>query len=52
MSSWNNKTDFKKLLHGDKEIKKFLSIEEIDSLFDLDKIMININKIYKRIGLD
>ena len=52
MSSWNNKTDFKNLLHGDKEIKKFLSIEEIDSLFDLDKIMVNINKIYKRIGLD
>ena len=29
----------------------YLSEKEIENLFDLDKVMININKIYKRIGI-
>ena len=31
--------------------KKILNENDIDSLFDLNKVMININKIYKRLGL-
>jgi len=29
-----------------------LDNELIDSLFDLDKVMININKIFKRLGME
>ena len=52
MKSWNDECDFKNLLYNDEKVMSYLSKEEIDSLFDLDKIMININKIYKRIGLE
>ena len=52
MKSWNEGLDFKNLLYGDDDVSKFLKNKEIDELFDLDKIMVNINKIYKRIGID
>ena len=51
MQVWKEKKDFKTLLKEDKKITNFLSEEKIDKLFNLDKILININKIYKRIGL-
>ena len=51
MRVWKEKKDFKELLKEDKKITDKLSDEEIDSLFNLDKILININKIYKRIGI-
>jgi len=51
MQVWKDKKDFKTLLKEDKKITNFLSEEKIDKLFNLDKILININKIYKRIGL-
>ena len=52
MKSWNEGLDFKNLLYADVDVNKFLKDKEIDELFDLDKIMVNINKIYKRIGID
>ena len=51
MQVWKEKKDFKELLKEDEQIKSFLSDEKIDSLFDLNKILVNINKIYQRIGL-
>ena len=51
MKSWNEGLDFKNLLYADVDVNKFLKDKEIDELFDLDKIMVNINKIYKRIGI-
>lgn len=51
MKTWEDKTDFKTLLKSDKEITKWLDNDKIDSLFDLDKVMININKIFKRLGM-
>ena len=36
----------------DKEILNLMDEVEIDSLFDLDKILININKIFTRLGLN
>ena len=38
---------FEELLLEDKLISKYLSRKDLDKLFNLDKIMININKIYK-----
>ena len=51
MQVWKEKKSFKRLLKEDKNIMNFLSEEKIDKLFDLDKILININKIYQRVGL-
>jgi adenylosuccinate lyase len=51
MQVWDEQKDFKKLLKGDGEIIALLNENEIDNLFDLNKVMININKIYKRLEL-
>ena len=51
MQVWEEQKDFKTLLNSDKGIMALLNAEEIDSLFNLEKIMKNINKIYKRLEL-
>ena len=51
MKVWEEGVDFKEVLFNDNEIMEVLTKEKIDNLFDLNKIMININKIYKRLGL-
>ena len=51
MQVWEKKTDFKALLKTDDQITALLNDDEIDALFDLNKVMTNINKIYKRLGL-
>ena len=51
MQDWEAQKDFKMLLNSDKQIMALLNAEEIDSLFNLEKIMKNINKIYKRLEL-
>ena len=51
MQVWKEKKDFKELLKQDNIITNKLSNDEIDDLFDLEKILININKIYQRIGI-
>ena len=51
MKVWEEKIDFNKLLKSDKTIMKHLTESEIDNLFDISKIMKNINKVYKRLGL-
>ena len=50
MKVWETKVDFKDLLINNKEIKDFLSKDEVENLFDLNKVMVNINKIYERLG--
>ena len=52
MQVWEEQKDFKQLLKNDEEIIALLNENEIDSLFDLNKVMININKIYKRLELE
>ena len=51
MQVWEMKKDFNLLLKADDEITVLLNDDEIDKLFDLNKIMKNINKIYKRLEL-
>ena len=51
MKVWEENCDFKNELYNDDEVNKHLSKKEIDELFDLNKILINIKKIYKRIDL-
>ena len=52
MKVWEEKIDFKVLIKNDAKISKLLSNNEIDRLFDLNKILININKIFERLGLN
>ena len=51
MQVWEKNKDFKTLLKTDKDILNLLSENEIDSLFDLNKILVNINKVFERLDL-
>ena len=51
MKVWKEKIDFNTLLKSDEEIMKHIKENELDELFDLSKILININKVYERLGL-
>ena len=48
---WREKIDFNNLLKSDKEIMEHISEDELDKLFDISKILININKVYERLGI-
>ena len=52
MQVWEEQLDFIILLKRDSKIMSLLNENEIDNLFDLNKVMININKIYKRLELE
>ena len=51
MKVWKEKCDFKEQLYKDDIVGKYLSNLEIDKLFNLDKILVNIDKIYDMINL-
>ncbi len=49
MESWRQRRDFKELLLSDKDILRYLTIEEIERAFDLGYYLRNIDYIYKRV---
>ena len=49
MNSWKKKIDFKKLLKKSKDLKKFLTVKEIDDIFDINYHLKNIDKIFKKV---
>ncbi len=49
MDSWKNNTSFKDLILGQQEIKKYLTEDEIDSCFDYNYFIRNIDFIYQRV---
>ncbi|MBC8311751.1 MAG: adenylosuccinate lyase [Candidatus Marinimicrobia bacterium] len=51
MQVWEHQKDFKTLLKADSDIMNLLSEDDIDDLFDLQKVMKNINKVFERLGL-
>ncbi len=51
MRTWKEKTDFGELLKSDKEVMGRITPEEVDGLFDMNKLLKNIHKIFKRLGL-
>ena len=51
MQVWEEQKDFKTLLKADSEIVNLLSEDEIDDLFDLQKVMKNINKVFERLNI-
>lgn len=51
MKVWEEGGDFKQLLQKDKAVRDYLSDEEISRLFNMQKVLINIDKVFARIGL-
>ena len=51
MKVWEDKEEFINLIKSDSEIVSVLNDDDINKLFNLDKVMININKIFKRLDL-
>lgn len=49
MMSWKTRKPFKSLLAKDKEVKKFLSPGELNSIFELDQYLRNVDYIFKRV---
>ncbi len=49
MASWKEKRSFKDLLLNDDEVKGCLSEKEIDSCFEVDRYLENIDKIFARV---
>lgn len=51
MKSWKEKLSFRNLLWNDAQVKKFLSSDEIDKIFDYNKANKNVDYIFKRVGI-
>jgi len=51
MKSWKEGSDFRENLAKDKEVLRYLTLKELDKIFDLDYYLRNVNKIFKRVGL-
>ena len=49
MKSWKEGVNFKKILLKDKEVRKYLTAEEIASIFDLEYYLRNVDYIFKRV---
>jgi adenylosuccinate lyase len=51
MKSWKEKLDFKEILSKDKAVSKYLTLKDLERIFDLDYYLRNVHKIFKRLGL-
>jgi adenylosuccinate lyase len=49
MKSWKERKDFKETLKSDEDVRKHLSEEEIEQIFDLSYYLRNIDFIFKRV---
>jgi adenylosuccinate lyase len=49
MKSWKSGIQFKKLLLKDKEVRKYLTMKEIESIFALKYYLKNVDYIFKRV---
>jgi adenylosuccinate lyase len=49
MAVWEGQGDFKSLLATDPEIKEWLSVEELEAAFDLDRQLKYVDTIYERV---
>jgi adenylosuccinate lyase len=52
MKAWEEKTMFRDLVEADATVQKQLTEEEIDEAFDLDHHTRNVDRIFKRVGLE
>jgi len=49
LKCWSDGLDFRALIVEDGEIRRYLTLEEIEAIFDLDIYMRNVDKIYIRL---
>ncbi len=49
MDAWKKKKDFKELILNDSDIRKYLKIEEIETLFDVKVQLRHVNTIFTRV---
>ena len=49
MKSWKEGTEFKKILLKDKEVKKYLTAQEIGEIFDLGYYLKHVDYIFRRV---
>lgn len=52
MKTWRQNLQFKEVLLDDPQVSKYLSLSELDKIFDLDYYLRNVEKIYRRLGLN
>lgn len=52
MRCWKEKGDFKDLLVGDEEVRRHISIEEIEECFDIGHDLKNVDYIFERVFSD
>ncbi|NLL18377.1 MAG: adenylosuccinate lyase, partial [Clostridia bacterium] len=51
LKAWEQRTGFKELILNDEEIREYLTVKEIEKLFDYTYHLKNVEHIFKRIGL-
>lgn len=51
MKCWKNRSDFKAAVLSDKQIMRYITEKEIETLFDYNKSLQYVNFIFKRLGL-
>ncbi len=51
MEVWQTGKDFKQLLLADEELRRVLSNDELEELFDLNKSIRHVDDIFRRVGL-
>ncbi len=49
MESWDTNKDFMALVKGDSEIRRFVSTEEVEKIFDINEYLKNITYIFNRV---
>lgn len=49
MKSWKEETDFKKILLKDKQVRKYLTVQEIGEIFDIGYYLKNVDYIFQRV---
>ena len=52
MKSWDERSSFLNNLKEDTEVMNLIEESELEALFDLDKVLVNINKIFERLKLN
>jgi adenylosuccinate lyase len=51
MQSWETGRDFRDVLARDTEISRYLTAEDLDSIFDLEAFLTHIDEAFERVGL-
>ena len=52
MKSWDEKSNFLQNLKSDINITGILNNDELEDLFNINKVLKNINKIFERLNLN